>query len=161
MCATVGPMKSTLAAILVALSLVGSAFAKPAKPAPKPVSGYMRSVGILYLETVEELDCEKSVELDKCLSRWESTLNRLEDRIEIALSQSKRPSGDKPFLDLLRAARYARMFYARADSDNLDKKAWAHAWVVCSSHAHTVAVEGEYFDGDGAECSDAISQASK
>jgi hypothetical protein len=153
-------MKRTIASILIALPLAGSAFAKPAKPAPKPVSGYMRSVGILYLETVEELDCGRSVD-DKCQSRWESTLNRLEDRIDIALSQSKRPSGDKPFLDLLKAARYARMFYERADSDNLDKKAWAHAWVVCHSDAHTVAVEGEYFDGDGAGCSDAISQASK
>jgi hypothetical protein len=155
-----GHMKRRIASILISLTLVFSAFAKPAKPAPKPVSGYMRSVGLLYLETVEELDCGRSVD-DKCQSRWESTLNGLEDRIDITLSQSKRPSGDKPFLDLLKEARYARMFYERAYvQSDLNLKAWAHAWVVCSSHAHTVAVEGEYFDGDGG-CSDAISQASK
>jgi hypothetical protein len=151
-------MKRTIAPILIALTLVGSAFPKPEKL--KPVSGYMRDTGILYLEKVEGLTLDCGRKDDDCQSRWESTLNGIEDRVDITLSQSKRPSGDKPYWELLKQVRYARMFCARADSDNLDKKAWAHAWVVCSSHAHTVAAEGEYFDGDGG-CSEAISQASK
>jgi hypothetical protein len=154
-------MKCTIASIWIVLMLVGSTFAKPAQPAPKPVSGYMRDAGILYLETVEglTLDCGRKSLDDDCQSRWKSTLDGLEDRIDITLSQSKRPSGDKPFWELLKLVRYARTFYVRADSDRLDEKAWAHAWVVCHSHAHTVAVVGD-FDGDGG-CGDAISQASK
>ena len=45
---------------VMALALIGSAFAGPtSKPAQKPVSRYMRDMGILYLETVEQLtlDC--------------------------------------------------------------------------------------------------------
>ena len=87
-------------------------------------------------------------------------MNGLEDRVNITLNQSKRPVGDKPFWELLKQVRYARFFYVRAKSDQLDEKAWAHAWIVCHSHAHTVALEGDYFNGDGG-CDAAITQATK
>jgi hypothetical protein len=155
-------MKHALYLLTLAV-LTSTTFAKADYPAPNPVSGYMRDTGILYLETVEglSLDCGlKSPVDDDCMSRWKSTLNGLQDRVDITLGQSKRPSGDKPFWELFKQARYARESYVRAESDHLDKKAWTHAWGVCYAHAHTIALEGKYFNGDGG-CGDAISEASK
>jgi len=123
----------------------------------------MRDIGILYLEHAEglSLDCgQKSPTDDDCMGRWETAMNGLEDRVDIALSESKRPSGDKPFWELLKLARYSRRFYVTAKHDGLKEKPWEHAWIVCSSHAHTIAIEGQYFNGDGG-CSDAIAEASK
>lgn len=140
---------------LAAAMLVSSAFAKPAKPAPKPLSDYMRRVGILYLEQVEELttDCDSD-----CKGRWSKAMDGIQDRIEITLSESKRPSGDKPFYELLRSTRWARNTYVESGPDT--RKAWSSVYIRCSAYAHTVAKEGELFDGDGG-CDGAIAEASK
>lgn len=120
----------------------------------------MRDMGILYLETVEKLTLEcghKSSSDDDCMSRWESTMESIEDRVEIALSDKsrQRSAGDAPYWDLLKSVRYAHKFYIIADPEQ--RKAWSHADITCAVHAHTVALEGD-FDGDGG-CGTAIDVA--
>src|SRR5882762_991530 len=126
------------------LMLIGSAFANPASKL-KPVSRYMRDMGILYLETVEKLPLEcgkKSSSDDDCMSRWESSMDSIEDRVDIALSDKsrQRSSGDAPYWDLLKNVRYARKFYVITDPEQ--RKAWSHAYITCGAHAHTIALEG-------------------
>jgi hypothetical protein len=150
---------------LLALALVGSAFGQQKKPAvtAKSVSGYMRHIGILYLEAVDSLTlkCGRTSTVDSdCESNWNQTLDGLEDRINIALSESKRSSGDKSFWELLRLVRYTRHTYVFVDPNLNTGKAWAHAYTVCASHAHTVALEGEYFNSDRDGCEEALEAAS-
>jgi hypothetical protein len=154
----------TRAIALIALTLIGTAFDKPVdKPAPKPVSRYMRDIGILYLEAVEGLtyDCGKKSATDsECMNHWESTMQSIEDRVNIALNDKSRhrASGDIPFLDLLKSVKYARKVYVTIDRDQ--REAWVHAYATCHSYAHTVALDGEYFNGDGG-CDDAIGAAAR
>jgi hypothetical protein len=156
-------MKNLFAIAVIALGLIGSAFANPAgKPASKPVSRYMRDTGILYLETVENLtlDCgQKSSSDDDCMSRWESTMESIEDRVNIALSNKsqQRSSDDAPYWDLLKNVKYARKFYVIADREQ--REAWSHAYITCDAHAHAIALEGIYF-GDGG-CGTAIDAATR
>jgi hypothetical protein len=153
-------MNPTKAAAM-AVVLIGSAFANQAtKPVSKPVCRYMRDMGILYLETVEKLTPKcghKSSSDDDCMSRWESTMESIEDRVDIALSDKsrQRSSGDAPYWDLLKNVKYARKFYVIADPEQ--GKAWSHAYITCQAHAHTIALEGDY-DGDGG-CGTAIDAA--
>jgi hypothetical protein len=154
-------MKNLFAIAAITLALIGSAFANSAtKRASKPVSRYMRDTGILYLETVEQLtlDCgRKSSSDDDCMSRWESTMESIEDRVNIALSDMRqRSSGDTPYWDLLKNVKYARTFYVIADREQ--REAWSHAYSTCYAHAHTIALEGIYLDGDGG-CGSAIDAA--
>lgn len=148
-------------AVIALAVLIGSAFDKPAaEVTSKPVSRYMRDMGIRYLETVEELSLEcgkNSTSDDECMSRWESTIAGLEDRINIALSdKSRRSSGDVPYWDLLKTVRYARKVYVTVDADQ--RKTWSHVYVTCEAHAHTIALQGIYFNGDGG-CGEAIHSA--
>ena len=146
-------------AAAIALALIGLAFAKTVTK-PQPVSRYMRDIGILYLETVDKLtpDCgQKSTYDSDCMSRWKSTMTSIEDRVDIALSKSRRrSSGDVPYWDLLKSIKYARKCYVTVDPDQ--RKAWSHATITCEAHAHTIALEGDYFDGDGG-CGTAIDAA--
>jgi hypothetical protein len=128
---------------------------------PKPVSRYMRDMGILYLETVEELtpDCgRKSIQDSDCMSRWESATKSIEDRIDIALNDrtQRHSPGDVPYWNLLKNVKYARKLYATIDPPQ--RKAWSDAYIACYAYAHTVAIEGDYFNGDGG-CNDAIGAA--
>jgi len=142
-------MNPTKAAAII-LILIGSAFAKLAS---KPVSRYMRDMGILYLETVEKLTPECGQNSD-CTSRWESTMESIEDRVNIALNDKsqRRSPGDMPYWDLLKNVKYARGFSIYSG------KAWLHAYITCYAYAHTVALEGDYFNGDGG-CGNAIDAA--
>lgn len=151
-------MKRALYLIILAAAMLTPALAQ----STKPVSSYVRNVGVLYLEAVEDLtlDCgQKSTVDSDCKRLWDSKMDGLQDRIEITLSESKRPSGDKPLYELLKETRYARDMYA-SGSFKEKREAWSHAYIVCAAHAHTAAVEGELFKGDGG-CSDAISEATK
>jgi hypothetical protein len=148
---------------IVALLCIASplAVAQRAKPASKAVSRYMRDIGILYLETVEQLtnDCGRKSNIDSdCMSRWESTMAAIEDRVSVTLNDKsrKRAAGDVPFFDLLKSAKYARKFEVSIDREL--REAWIKAYATCYSYAHTVALEGEYFNGDGG-CGDAIGAA--
>jgi hypothetical protein len=97
---------------------------------------------------------------DQTCCRWESTMGSIEDRVDIALSDKsrRRSSGDAPYWDLLKNVRYARKFYVIADPEQ--RRAWSHAYITCEAHAHTVALEGIYFDGDGG-CGTAIDAATR
>jgi hypothetical protein len=158
------PFKATAIISLIAVALIGSAFDMPAaKPASRPVSRYMRDIGILYLERVESLtlDCGKKSTYDSdCMSDWESTMEGLEDRVNVELSDKsrRRSSGDVPFWDLLKSVKYARKVYVTVDPDQ--QKAWSRAYVTCHAYAHTVALEGEYFNGDGG-CEAAMKAATR
>ena len=115
-----------------------------------------KHIGILYLETVEELtsDCgQKSTYDSDCMSRWESSMTSIEDRVDIALSESRRrSSGDAPYWDLLKSVKYANKCYVMVDRDQ--QKAWSDAYIKCKVQTHAIALEGEY-DGDGG-CGTAI-----
>jgi hypothetical protein len=154
-------MKNILKTLTLALLLAASAFGKdkPVKPVVKKpvVSSYMRDMGLLYLEELDNLQlrCKVSSE-DGCLSRWESNMDSLEDRITVTLSESKRPSGDQPYFELLKAARFARKFNVLAE-DHF-RSPWVQAQVTCTAYAHTVAIEGELYNGDGG-CEDAVHKA--
>jgi hypothetical protein len=147
--------------VAIVVFLIGLAFPSPtSKAGSKPVSRYMRDMGILYLETVENLtpECGHGTSSDDdCMSRWESTMESIEDRVNIALSDKsrQRSAGDAPYWDLLKSVRYAHKFYVIADPEQ--RKAWSHADITCEVHAHTVALEGD-FDGDGG-CGTAIDAA--
>jgi hypothetical protein len=130
-----------------------------AAPAGKPVSKYMRDMGILYLETLEQLtpECGKKRIDDDCMTRWESTMTSIEDRVDIQLSDKSRrsSSGDSLYWELLKNVRYARKFYIVAYPT--EQKAWLHAYVSCQVQAHSIALDGD-FDGDGG-CGTAIDKA--
>jgi len=89
---------------------------KPTKShtASKPVSGYMRRVGLLYLETIDDFEKEcgyEGRENHTCNSdRWDSTFSSLEDRVEISLSESH-SAGDKPFWSLLKNAKMSTQIF--------------------------------------------------
>jgi len=84
-------------------------------------------------------------------------MGSIEDRVEIALSDTsrQRSSGDGPYWDLLKTVSYVRTFYVIADPQHW--KAWSQAYAICHTHAHTIALGGE-FDDDGG-CGTAIDAA--
>ncbi len=143
---------ATMKLLVILLVCVASAVAQKA-PKPKPVSRYMRDIGILYLEAIEKLDVDCH-----CSETWEADMASLGDRIDIALNDKtqRRSAGDVPYWDLLRHVKYARTFYIVSDPPQ--RKAWMHAYITCHAYAHTVAIEGDYFNGDGG-CGDAIDAA--
>jgi len=102
------------------------ASAQTKQEASKPVSRYMRDMGILSLETVERLsrDCAKDGD---CISRWETTISGLEDRINLELSEGKRPSGDIPFWDFLRTEKWVQSTYVHMDGEQ--EKAWSRPYI--------------------------------
>jgi hypothetical protein len=147
-------MKRLTAVVL--LTLLGTA----ANAASKPVSKYMRDAGILYLEAVEELtpECGRRASADNdCMSHWESTMEKIEDRVSIQLSDKSRrgSAGDGPYWDLLKNARHAHKFFVIAYPG--EQKAWIHADVICQGQAHSIALDGN-FDSDGG-CGAAIDTA--
>src|ERR1017187_5186633 len=103
-------MKATSGSI-VAFALVLSVTAlgqhSPTKSSPdsKPVSHYMREIGLLYLEDVESmLEQLRKDGPDESLSRIHTkSLDGLEDRIEVNISSSV----DKQYLELLKRTRSA------------------------------------------------------
>lgn len=94
---------------------------KPTKPraVSKPVSGYMRRVGLLYLETIADFEKACGYEGRKnhtCDSdRWDSTFSSLEDRVEISLSESH-SAGDKLFWALLKNARTSTQLFLSTEA---------------------------------------------
>jgi hypothetical protein len=104
----------TISGAITAFALVLSVTAlgqhPPTKSSPdsgtKPVSHYMREVGLLYLEDVESMlaQLRKDGPTDDSLSRiYIRSLDGLEDRIEININSS----GDKRYLELLKRTRSA------------------------------------------------------
>jgi hypothetical protein len=110
--------------VLLVLLMVGASSQTTSKP--KPISNYMREVGLNYLEEVENLQdkCTERKEhenlgesADNCesaLERSEKIFAALERRIDLTLRESKRPSGDKPFFKLLQDTRVGESIYLRS-----------------------------------------------
>ncbi len=79
---------------------------------PKPVSDYMRQVGLMYMEEIDSLDkdCyDHMFEDGYCTKRTEraqTTFKMLEDRIELQLDKGGRPAGDRPYYTILHDAKY-------------------------------------------------------
>jgi hypothetical protein len=141
--------------VLIGLTLASNS------TATKPVSRYMRDIGIIYLEEVETLNpecAENGIDGD-CMRRWESKLARIEDRVDIELNDKslRRSSGDNPYWDLLKTVKYAHKFYVLSDPGT--RKIWSHANIICASYAHGVALDGEYVRDGG--CDAAIDEATK
>jgi hypothetical protein len=78
----------------------------------------MRNMGLLCLEEVDTLplNCGDST-ICEDRSRWESTMDGIQDRMEITLNEGKRPAGDTPYRDPLLKVRYARYMYTLAFSN--------------------------------------------
>jgi hypothetical protein len=101
-----------LALLLVLLAVSASS---QTTPKPKPISNYMRGVGLVYIEQIEDFDrrCGEEADdskQDQChaaLDGWDRVFQTLEDRIELTLSESSRPAGDKPYFTLLKSTNHA------------------------------------------------------
>ena len=153
-------MRRTAAIAVTILALIPVAMAADKA---KPISPYMRDTGILYLESVDRLSLkcgQTDIADSRCLGAWRSLLDGLEDRITVTLSETtKRPSGDKPYLELLKTVRYVRETYTTRDTE-ASRAVWGRVYVTCSAYAHTVALNGEMFNGDGG-CVTAVKAATE
>jgi len=174
-------MKQSIAAGIAMLLLVSASAQtttppqrKAKKPAvvSKPVSGYMRRIGLLYLETVADYEKACSFEARKGGScdtdQWDETFQRLEDRVDITLSES-RSTGDPLLWRLLKNAKTSTQIFSSSEylcfmdksfskDDNENRKipacrnmnALLEVYPVCESYAHAIAVNGMWgTDGDG------------
>jgi hypothetical protein len=157
-----------LSAILLLFSLSALAQDQPASLPKKSkvtkkillISQYLRQVGILYLETINDLsrDCSEP-HSDACLAatdRWDSAMATLEDRVNITLSESRRPEGDAVFWELLKNASFSKHMYLMDAYLSRENTKWLVASEICPETAHRIALDGEYFSGG---CRDAVDKA--
>lgn len=101
-----------LATVLLALIVSASS---QQTPRPKPISNYMREVGLIYIEHIDDFDrtCGEEGDDSKrdvcsaALDRWDRVFQVLEDRIDLTLRESKRPAGDRPYFALLKNTKEA------------------------------------------------------
>jgi hypothetical protein len=94
-------------------------------PKPKPISNYMREVGLIYIEEVDNLENEcmenghlgsgsleaRADRCDAALDRWDKLFDALERRIDLTLRESRRPAGDIPFFKLLQNTRLGESIF--------------------------------------------------
>jgi len=136
------------------------------QPEPKPISEYMRRVGLLYLEQIDNFKREcGNVNLplgDSCDS-WVRVLESLDDRITVTLSKPERLAGDRPFFELLKRVEDAMhkvnihafllAYDPNVDIENERKvfPIWIHIASTCSDLAHSEALSGIYTANEG-EC---------
>ena len=102
-------MKKIVVLVIMLLMVVaaGMGQTKPVAAGKKPVSQYMRKIGILYLETIKTVEqactshdalatsCKSALEVS------ESEFKSIEDRVDITLSQPH-AAGDKSYWALLK-----------------------------------------------------------
>jgi hypothetical protein len=142
-------VKRPLALLFAILALVLSTFAqhtrKAKQPPPAPdrlrVSSYMRNVGLMYLEEVHELPLYSNEMAESRRESWDKILDGMEDRITIQLSEGGRPSGDAPYFEMLKHARFAHLMSPDSLVTPLDH-AWRDTDISCSSRAHATALSG-------------------
>ena len=112
-------------------------------PKPKPVSAYLRKVGIIFLEAVDDLPADADSEQE---GQWDKGMDQLEDRINIELSDSpKRPAGDDRYWEMLKLTHWARAMFVMSchiDSNSPSCEAFRKADMHCRLYAHAVALEG-------------------
>jgi len=121
----------------------------------KPMSEYMQQVGLLYLETAENL--EKLDEFGQPPDYWRKEMDGLENRIQITLNNPPRPAGDALYYELLRSARYAREALLQADKSQ--SKLWVQAWAACDAYGTTSATEGTFIKAQADDCDAKIKAA--
>jgi hypothetical protein len=121
----------------------------------KPMSEYMQQVGLLYLETAENL--EKLDESGQPPDYWRKEMDGLENRIQITLNKPPRPAGDALYYELLRSARYAREALIQADKSQ--SKLWVQAWAACDAYGTTSATEGTFIKAQADDCDAKIKAA--
>jgi hypothetical protein len=117
----------------------------------KPISEYMRRVGLSYLEQIDDFERECKGERDACFSaldRWDRVFEALEERITISLSEPGRPAGDKPFFELLRQAKDSTYFSRNAALARSDEPWWLDISANCRNRAHSDALDGTYNTSD-------------
>lgn len=164
-------MKRVLIVLLMSLVLVAVAMAaqtptvQPVDPVvtitkhdiktAKPMSEYMQQVGLLYLETAENL--EKLDEFGQPPDYWRKEMDGLENRIQITLNNPPRPAGDALYYELLRSARYAREALLQADKSQ--SKLWVQAWAACDAYGTTSATEGTFIKAQADDCDAKIKAA--
>lgn len=148
--------KATIAAIVL---MAGTSWAQQ-KQTRKPLSDYMREVGLIYVETMERFRAECDKHPDKFCDPddYRSAFESLDSRIEITLSHAGRPSGDKPFFDLLQAAytkfysmlltyRPPRIDSGLASGGHYDKAAQEEA-ISCEAEVKFLIKVGRYEDSE-------------
>ena len=99
------PSRAALTVILLGCTLGLAQEHKKPEP-PKPLSPYMRKVGLLYLGTLDSArdecfqDCKRLMDIvDR---RFDHDMDSLNDKITIDLDEQGRPEGDKPTFELLK-----------------------------------------------------------
>ncbi len=130
---------------------------KPNSDTYRPVSSYMRNVGLLYREQVDGL--QKDDDFDRRFDSrdaWEKHLGSLEDRITITLSESRHPSGDEPFFKMLKNARFAHFMYMSCFEDC---SLWKDSNFFCLSRAHAIALDGMLRHSYFQTCDDYVNAA--
>lgn len=122
-------MKLMKTAVLVALLTIGAVAQQQKSKQPLPISDYMRGAGLIYLEAIDDLRSKcmednpaEETGLREDRKRCEAALRSqrfqsLEDRIELTLSESARPEGDKLFYQLLQKAKSATTMMFSALND--------------------------------------------
>jgi hypothetical protein len=108
----------------------------------------MRSVGLLYVEQVKELNVRCSLEgHDDCASRvdsWSKLMAILDDRIEI---EGYATNADALYYHLLRNAQHARLMHYYSitlEHANPSVRAWLDADYECVTDAYKMAKSGLY-----------------
>ncbi|SRR5260370_37199810 len=113
----------------VLLALLTVSASSQSIPKPKPISNYMREVGLTYLEEVDNLQSEcmenghlggkldaRADNCDSALGRWDKVFDALERRIDLTLRESRRPAGDIPLFKLLRDTRVGESIFFRSSN---------------------------------------------
>lgn len=140
--------------------LTVTAFAQTAtktKPQPalmkKPISKYMREVGLLYLEQIDDFQNEHVSDKDSSASnawedKWDRTFESLEGRITIAIDEHGRPAGDQPFFKLLKDTKTATKLYLMTGEKSRNFPMWQSISIGCQVRAHADALDGIYSSAD-------------
>jgi hypothetical protein len=125
------------------------------EPKPKPISEYMRRVGLIYVERLEE---DRRV----CLDDWSTAFTcmkdepykAVEDRVEITLSRGDHPEGDKPLFVLLKYTKDAQnswfeaLLHERGDTVGEATKKKVHKALSCARASRDSIGEGIFITGD-------------
>ena len=142
----------TLLAVSLLCALAQDALASPRKHPDVQkfyhVSKYVRKMGVLYLQTIDEFDkhcdgqmSDRAVESDcsAAIADWQSTFDKIEHIVDIELSDSK-SIGDLRTWDLLKDAKLSKSMYLHGfvlngDPGKAMMQSWTHAMSTCRMYA--------------------------
>ena len=170
-------MKTLGVLVLAALSVLAqdkpASPRKPGKATQKsyPVSKYVRKVGVLYLQTIDDFDkhCDGQMsnaavqsECSAAMVNWDSAFDQLEKMVDVELSDSK-SIGDLRTWDLLKYAKTSKRMYLagfmlNGDPGSAMMEKWLPAMVACRTYSEfavfgsgsrTVDADVGTYSGDG------------